>query len=175
MTKRFTNTLDHGHEPPSETPITLAFRNVLTTMHAFVNAERDLEDIAYSRDPAYAVWAADTEQAHENLAEALGVVHSLPAEFREDRPLKRMALLADAMIGHEVPGGARDLHLQMHMVFFTKFQAAGLSSTAMHRNGLLIHARHLVNAMISLPLFDGSPIEEAPFNDGLPDEVWFDF
>lgn len=170
MTKQFTITPEQGHEPPNETPMSLAFRDVLKTMHAFIVAERDLEDIAYSRDPAYAIWAEDTEKAHEDLVDALVNVHSLPVETREDQPLRRMALLADAMIGHEEPGGARALHLQMQVAFFTKFQACGISSTAMHRNGLLIHGRHLIDAMIGLPLFDGGPvdgphIDEPPEND----------
>lgn len=165
---------DLGHEAPCETAISTAFRNVISAMHAFIDAERDLEDIAYSQDPAYAVWAADTERAFENLADALATVHCQPLTIREDIPLKRMARLADAMIGHEEPGGARALHAEMQVAFFTRLQASGLSQTAMHRNGLLIHARHLVAAMISLPLFDCTPVDEPLAVDSQADELVFD-
>jgi hypothetical protein len=80
-------------------------------------------------------------------------VHTLAPEIREDRPLRRMALLADVMIGHEEPGGARALHFQMQFVFFSVFQAEGIGPVAMHRNGMLVQARHLITAMIGLPLF----------------------
>lgn len=174
MTKQFPIMPDLGHEAPRETVISAAFCNVLSTMHAFIDAERDLEDIAYSQDPAYSAWAADTEQAYETLADALAGVHCLPVDLREDLPLKRMARLADAMIGHEEPGGARALHAEMQMAFFTRFQASGLSQTAMHRNGLLIHARHLVAAMISLPLFDCTPVDESLTVDSQASELVFD-
>lgn len=174
MTKQTPIMPDLGHEAPLETAISVAFRNVLSTMHAFIDAERDLEDIAYSQDPAYSAWAADTEQAYENLADALAGIHCLPVDLREDLPLKRMAQLADAMIGHEEPGGARAMHAEMQLAFFTQLQASGLSQTAMHRNGLLLHARHLVNAMISLPLFDGTPFDERLAVDSQAGELAFD-
>ncbi len=174
MTKQTPIMPDLGHEALRETAISVAFRNVLSTMHAFIDAERDLEDIAYSQDPAYSAWAADTEQAYENLADALAGVHCLPVDLREDLPLKRMARLADAMIGHEEPGGARAMHGEMQMAFFSRFQASGLSQTAMHRNGLLIHARHLVSAMISLPLFDCTPVDEPLAVDSRAGALVFD-
>lgn len=155
MAKHTPTTPFGGHEAPPETTMSRAFRKAMTCMNTFIAAERDLEDVAHSQDPAYAAWASEAELAHEYLADALIVVHSLPVEIREDAPLRRMALLADAMIGHEEPGGARDLHLQMQLAFFTVFQAKGIGPVAMHRNGLLVQARHLVTAMIELPLFDG--------------------
>lgn len=171
MAEQFTIMADCGHEPPRETAISIAFRDVLEKLHAFIVAERDLEDVAYSSDPAYAAWAQEAELAHENLAKALIAVHSLPVEILADRPLHRMALVADAMIGHEEPGGARALNLQMQIAFFKKFQVSGISPTAMHRNGLLIRARHLVSAMISLPLFDGAPVDDAHEDDAAAHEL----
>ena len=171
MAEHFTIMADCEHEPPRETAISFAFRDVLKNLHAFIVAERDLEDVAYSSDPAYAAWAQEAELAYENLAKALIAVHSLPVQTREDGPLHRMALLVDAMIGHEEPGGARVLNLQMQIAFFREFQVSGISPTAMHRNGLLIHARHLVSAMINLPLFDGAPVDEAQEDDGATHEL----
>ncbi|QUJ76953.1 hypothetical protein KDD17_02570 [Sulfitobacter albidus] len=175
MTKYVPIMPDLGHEPPKNTRISLAFCDVLKALKAFTIAERDLEDIAHSQDPAYSMWAADTERAFEHLADALGKVHCLPLEICEDIPLKRMTLLIDTMIGHEEPGGARALQFEMQLMFFTKLQAAGLSPTAIHRNGLLIHGRHLVNAMLCLPLFDGAPVDDASSGDCATDKLTFDF
>jgi hypothetical protein len=127
MTKQFIITPNDGHEPPSETPMSIAFRGLLTSLRDFIAAERDLEDIAYSQDPAYADWAHESEMAFEGLVASTIAIHRLPIECREDRPLHRMALLVDAMLGHEEPGGARALHLQMHLAFFTSFQVGGLA------------------------------------------------
>jgi len=104
--------------------MSIAFRGLLTSLRDFIAAERDLEDIAYSQDPAYADWARESEMAFEGLVASAIAIHRLPIECREDRPLHRMALLVDAMLGHEEPDGARALHLQMHLAFFTSFQVS---------------------------------------------------
>ena len=43
------------------------------------------------------------------------------------------------------------------LVFFRQFQVPGFGPTAQSRNALLIQARHLIDAMMRLPLFDYSP------------------
>lgn len=139
---------------PRETAASLGFIKLLQAQIAFVEAERDYEDICYSRDPAYSGWARDAEHADEYLTEAIMAFHDLPIELPEDRPLQRMALLVDAMLSANQPGGARRLHRQMLISFFSRFQVAGIGATAMHRNALLIQARHVASAIAALPLFD---------------------
>ena len=144
------------NEAPRETAVSRAFATLLQAQAAFVQAERDYEDVAQSRDPAFRMWERDAEMAQEQLTNALRHFHTVPQEVPEDRPLRRMALLIDMMLGDEEPGGARRLHRKMQLAFFASFQARGIGATAMHRNALLIQARHLVSAMVALPLFDGA-------------------
>jgi len=144
-------------------------------MQTFLLAELDLDNVGYSQDPAYANWVRDSEVAFSNLADALGETRNLPVEVPEDMPLKRMALLMDDILGNEDPAAARAMHLEMQLMFFTQLQTTGLSLTAMHRNGLLVHARHLVDAMMSLPSW-GRDLSDDLFDDhGPSDDMDFGF
>lgn len=145
-------------EAPCETMASNAFVTVLRALANFIQAERDYEGVCYSRDPALQMWERDAELAQEALTTALHDFHDAPEEVREDRPLRRMALTIDSMLGNEVPGKARRMYREMQLTFFARFQARGIGATAMHRNGLLIHARHLTAAMVALPLFDSSDV-----------------
>jgi len=144
-------------EPPHHTPVSDAFPSLFGAVAALIISERDLDDISYSQDPAYGAWLRDAELDQERLTDALHRFHALPDTIPADRPLRRMALLVDTMLGHEDPGGARTLHREMQIAFFNKFQVSGTSATAMHRNGMLIKARHFVTALVRLPLFDTTP------------------
>ncbi|HRK65962.1 MAG TPA: hypothetical protein PKY73_00305 [Hyphomonas sp.] len=156
-----------ANEAPRETIASSAFSALLQAQSAFVRAERDLEDIGHSQDPAYDFWLRDAELAQEVLTRALHHFHALPLEVPEDRPLRRMALLIDAMLGNEEPGDARCLHRKMQLAFFAQFQAQGIGATAMHRNSLLIQARHLTSAMVALPLFDGTDVSDPDAEPGM--------
>lgn len=147
-------------EAPRETAVSKAFVELLQVQAAFVRAELDLEDVAHSQDPAYAFWLSDAETAQERLTKSLHQFQALTAEVPEDRPLKRMAMLIDAMLGQEEPGGARRLHREMQLRFFSHLQASGIGAVAMHRNAMLIQARHLTTAMVVLPLFDSTDVDE---------------
>lgn len=149
-----------ANEAARETTMSQAFATLLQAQAAFVQAERDYEDVCQSRDPAYRMWERDAELAQERLTTALRQFHAISPELPEDRPLQRMAVLIDAMLGDEEPGGARRLHRQMLVCFFTKLQAHGIGPTAMHRNTLLIQARHLTSAMVALPLFDSADADD---------------
>ncbi|WP_376870740.1 hypothetical protein [Albirhodobacter sp. R86504] len=156
MTTQFSTTAFTPNEVPQQTPKTIAFTDLMASVANLIGAERDLEDVSYSQDPAYFSWMRDAELAHERVTDSLRHFHALPNDYPQDRPLGRMAQLIDAMLGHEEPGGARKLHRLMQMSFFTKFQVSGIGATAMHRNAMLIQARHLTTALAALPLFDGS-------------------
>lgn len=148
-------------EAPRETAASLGFVTLLRAQIAFVQAERDYEDVCHSRDPAYAGWARDAENADKHLTQAFQTFHDLPIEVPEDRPLQRMALLVDAMLSSKTPGGARRLHLEMLITFFNRFQVVGIGATAMHRNALLIQARHVASAIAALPLFDSVDVPDS--------------
>lgn len=143
-----------AHKDHRATLASVAFPSVLFTAVDFVLAERDLEDIGYSQDPAYGVWLRDAELAHERLTENLRDFLALPHLIPEDQPLFRTAQLIDTMLGCEELGEARRMHSTMQFAFFTQFQVAGICPTAMHRNAMLIQARHVIAALIALPLFE---------------------
>ncbi len=167
MTTQFSTTAFAPNEVPPQTPKTIAFVSLMASVANLIGAERDLEDVSYSQDPAYFAWMRDAELAHERVTDSLRHFHAIPIDCPQDRPLDRMAQLIDAMLGHEEPGGARKLHRLMQMSFFTKFQISGIEATAMHRNAMLIQARHLATALAALPLFDGA--SEA-YQDDSPSE-----
>lgn len=156
-------------EVPSITAASLAFIPVLRTLRSLVVAERDLEDVSYSQDPAYHAWLRDSELAHERLTDTLRDFCALSISHPADQPLRRAVMLIDAILGHEEPGGGRRLALQMRAAFFSRFQLRGIDPTALHRNGLLVQARHLITALAALPLFDACPeatMVAPPADDG---------
>ncbi|MFN4129357.1 MAG: hypothetical protein ACK4GC_06025 [Paracoccaceae bacterium] len=160
-------------EAPLETAVSRSFVALLQAQVAFVLAERDLDDVGHSRDPAYRMWERDAELAQERLTEALSLFHDLPHEAPEDRPLRRMAQLVDSMLGEEEPGGARQLFRTMQITFFRHFQASGIGATAMHRNALLIQARHVASAIAALPLFDYTELHDGEDNAVCDEAVAF--
>lgn len=175
MTNQTHITPTGGHEAPPATELMHAFCKSLTCMQTFLLAELDLDEIGYSQDPAYASWIRDSENAFSALSDALGETRTLPVEIPEDIPLKRMAVLMDDILGNEDPHSARAVHLKMQLMFFSQLQAAGLSTTAMHRNGLLVHARHLVDAMMSFPSWDHDRNDEPLDDHGPTDDMVFGF
>jgi hypothetical protein len=144
-------------ESPQETAYSIAFEALLPSLADFIEAERDLDDICHSYDPAYSAWHRDAQLARGRLDKVLRQVQSLRVERPEDRPLRRMVALTDAMLTEGAPDRPRYLHRQMKLVFFRQFQVPGFGPTAHSRNALLIQARHLIDAMIRLPLFDYRP------------------
>jgi hypothetical protein len=157
------------NEGPLDTPKSIAFPGLMTALSNLIAAERDLEAVSYSQDPAYAAWMRDAELAHERVTDSLRHFHALPIFCLQDRPLGRMAQLIDAMLGQEDPGEARKLHRLMQMSFFTKFQISGIGATAMQRNAMLIQARHLATALAALPLFDSTSETD---HDDSPSDGW---
>lgn len=144
-------------EVSHETAYFIAFAALLPTLADFIEAERDLGDICHSYDPAYSAWHRDAQRARVRLDKVLRHVHGLRVERPEDQPLRRMVVLADAMLKTDAPERPLYLHRQMKLVFFRQFQVPGFGPTARSRNALLIQARHLIDAMMRLPLFDYRP------------------
>lgn len=155
-------------EAPRNTEMSRAFTQILQAQASFILAERDLEDVGHSQDPAYESWLRDAQCAQEHLTGSIRLFHALPLEAVEDRPLQRMATLIDTMLSNDEPGGARRLHRDMQVAFFAKYQTRGLGATAMHRNALLLHCLHLTSAMVALPIFDGFEITDLEPDQDLP-------
>ncbi len=141
-------------EAPCATPLALAFAGFLPLLATFITAERDLEDIQGAFDPAYQAWERDADIAQSRMTSALGEVRRTATVTREDRLILRMAILIDALLSAETQRGFRDLHRGMQRMFFAAFQVPGYGPRARQVNGLLIQSRHLVDAMVALPLFE---------------------
>ncbi|MBU2935170.1 MULTISPECIES: hypothetical protein [Pacificibacter] len=157
MTKQTPITPFGAHKVPHDTAASRAFPALLTLVTDFIIAERDLEDVGHSQDPAYVLWLRDADRAQTRLMKGLRHFHALPNVALADQPLFRTARLIEAMLGSEELGGARRLHREMHFSFFSQFQLPGIGVTAMQRNAMLIQARHLMTALAALPLFDSAP------------------
>ena len=157
MTNQTPITAFGPHKAPHQTAASRAFPFLLTLITDFIIAERDLEDVGQSQDPAYSLWLRDADRAQTRLTNGLRHFHALPKLALADQPLFRTALIIDAMLNCEELGGARRLHHEMHFSFFSQFQVPGIGVTAMQRNAMLIQARHLMTAMVALPLFDSAP------------------
>ena len=140
-----------------DTQLSLAFTAMLPALALHIEAERDLGDICHSYDPAYGLWHRDAERAQAKLRHALLVCCNSQVLLTEDRPLRRTALLLAAMLDEHGPSHPRQLYREMKAAFFQRFQVTGFSVVAQHRNAMLIQARHLIDAMIRLPLFDFDP------------------
>lgn len=159
------NVPDHSHfdlattaqRLTQDTPLLLAFRRMLPTLACYIEAERDLGDVCGSYDPAYALWHRDANRAESNLRDALQACGTTQVLIAEDRPLRRTALLITAMLDEDEPSYPRQLHREMKAAFFQRFQVPGFSAMAQQRNGTLIQARHMIDALSRLPLFDFDP------------------
>ena len=144
---------------PRETPVSTAFAALLPILAAYVRAERDLEDIGYSMDPAYQEWHRESDEAQDRLIDVLRDLRDAPLGIAMDAPLRKMALLIHAMRCD--PLAARALHGKMDAAFETRFRVAGTGAMAHHRNLLLAWCRPLVADFASLPLFDPGPERDA--------------
>lgn len=159
MNKHVTSpfTLADLHSPPPRgTALSTAFAALLPVLAEYVRAERDLEDIGFSLDPAYGNWNKAAEDAQDRLIDALHTLRILPLEMAADLPLRRMVLTLHAM-RYEGGSVARRLHRRMEEAFDGKFRLPGTSPTAQHRSLLLTWARPLIADFIALPIFDPEP------------------
>lgn len=143
-----------ANEVPCASVFALEFAAFLPVLAGFIDAERDLEEVQGAFDPAYKAWERDADLAQQRLTTALCALRDLPARAPEDRPLQRMMLLIDGLFGAEDNTTFRSLHRRMHMAFFSQLQVRGYGPEAQRTNTLLLHARHMVDAMATLPLFE---------------------
>ena len=147
--------------PHHETAWSRAFALVLPLLMKYVEAEQDLEEINHNQDPALNLWQRDRDQAEARLTHALAGLRRLPVRMPEDRPLQRFVVLVCRMLDDHDLALPRRLHREMKASFFRDYQVSGIGPIARHRNGMLIQARHLVDAMIKLSFFDYLPEDTA--------------
>lgn len=154
------NTPFHLNEASTMSSLAEAFAAFLPVFETFISAERDLEEVN-GYDPAYNMWLRDAERAQDDLIDAMHGLRQMSARSPQDRAIRHMVHVIDTMRGAAEPGVFRRTHRHMHASFFTLFQARGFDAAASKTNTLLLRARHLVDAMAELPLFDRDDGDDA--------------
>lgn len=94
----------------THSPISRAFSRLLIDLAAYIEAERDLADTGNSLDVAFSGWLREVEEAQERVTTLLCEIHQLEARRPEDRPLQRMCLVLDELLGSENPEEFDRLH-----------------------------------------------------------------
>lgn len=135
----------------------------------YVEAERDMADVGDNWDGALSLWTRDRNAAKTRLKKVITALRALPVKLVEDRPLSRIVILADRMLDKLEPELPRHLHRDMKGSFFRQYQVTGFGPVAQHRNALLIHARHLLDAMVALPFYNHLPTAELVQEDETDD------
>ena len=151
--------------PLHETAWSRAFAFFLSIYAAYVVAERDLLDIGNSQDLALSLWERDRDRARMRLIGMIARLESLPVSIPEDRPAQRFVCLIGRMLDENDLDFPRQLHRELKASCFARYQVAGFGPIAEFRNGQLIQARQLVDAMIALPFYDYLPSAEIAPND----------
>lgn len=136
-----------------DTALANRFAQLLAVLAEYVRAERDLEDIGYSLDPAYANWNTDAERAQDRLIDVLDALRQMPVNIPEDVPLRQIAMSVQAMQRSDL-NEARLFHEQIDRCIAQRFMQPAISATARHRNLLVQWSRPIIAAFAALPLFD---------------------
>jgi len=140
------------------TPISSAFSMLLVALARHIEADRDIEDVDIW-DPAFRPWLTAAEDA---LGEVMRLIHCIRGQEPirlEDRPLLRMTLLIDAMIGSDDPGEFVRLHRLLPR-FETLFRCSGATATARRVDRMLVTARTRIDELASLDTYDDAPTPE---------------
>lgn len=141
---------DYANYP---TPIASAFAALLPALARHIEAEREIEEVDIW-DPAFRAWLTDAEVAFTDVTTHLSTIASLELTCIDDRPIKRMAMLLDALIGSEYPDTF--MHLFGLLPRFERlFQCSGSGPAVRHGNVMLGEARAHIDAMATLLTYDG--------------------
>ena len=95
--------------PSYPTPLASAFAALLPALVRHIKAEREIEDVAI-RDPAFRNWLTDAEDAFATVTTHLLTITMAEETCSGDKPLIRMALLIDAVVGSGNPATFMHLH-----------------------------------------------------------------
>lgn len=162
--------MDFTFDPARETAWSQGFSEFLLRLADYVEAERDMEDVGDNWDGALSLWTRDRNAAKTRLKRIIAALRTLPVKLVEDRPLTRIVTLTSKILDEHEPELPRHLHRDMKGSFFRQYQVTGFGPVAQHRNALLIHARHLLDAMVALPFYDHLPTAE-PVQEDVPDDL----
>lgn len=150
------------------TSITRNFSHLLVELAAFIEAERDIEEVDIW-DPAFMGWLRDAEHARKQVTRRLRALRGSVRHRREDGPLLQMARRIEAMIATEEPGAFlaqyRDLQHDR-----AGFRCPTESAVAQRVNRLLATGLSRIDELVALACFaDEAPEIEPASGTGLPD------
>ncbi|WPZ29177.1 hypothetical protein T8A63_16350 [Sulfitobacter sp. OXR-159] len=140
---------DHSHYP---TPLATEFAALLPALARHIEAEREIEDVDIW-DPAFRSWLTDAEHAFTDVTTHLSTIASIDLTCSDDKPLKRMSMLIDAMIGSEEPQTFMQFYRLLPR-FEHLFYCDGTSLAIRHRNVMLRTARAHIDTMANLLTYD---------------------
>lgn len=140
------------------TPASASFSALLVALSALIEAERDIEDVDIW-DPAFSRWLRDAELAQERVVAGLRQVREAELQRAEDRPLQRLAMLIDAMMGCEDPDGFARLH-RLIPANAALFRCDGDSAAARRVNHMLLTGLARIEDLAGLDTYaDRSPCD----------------
>ena len=158
--------------PTCFSPILLAFDALLMALRAFVEAERDLSGVDLW-DLACRVWRDDADAALSQLNERIRVIRGLGEEMPADRPMMRMTLLLDLMLGVQTPEEFSRAHGLLDR-YATLFSCCDTDPVADRVNALLMRGRDLIGAMAEVSLqvdpYDAPVLLREPAD--VPSDTW---
>jgi hypothetical protein len=139
------------------------FSRLLSYLSAFLEAERDIQDVDVF-DPAFSAWLRDAELAQETVSTRLTAVLKAPVQRNEDRALQRIAFALHALLGTEAPGEFMRIY-QMILRFPAAFTCAGRGAVGRRTNEMLSTMRMRMADLSALATFnddfDAEPDAEA--------------
>lgn len=145
--------LVHKAEHPNyPTAIAIEFAALLPALARHIEAEQEIEDVDIW-DPAFRSWLTDAEHAFTDVTTHLSTIASTGVTCADDKPLKRMSMMIDAMIGSEEPQTFMQLYRLLPR-FEHLFYCDGTSSAIRHRNVMLGTARAHIDMMANLLTYD---------------------
>ena len=134
------------------TPLASAFAALLPALARHIEAEREIEDVAI-RDPAFRKWLTDAEDAFATVTTHLFTITMAEETCSDDKPLKRTALLIEAVVGSGNPATFMPLYGLLPR-FEDLLHCHGTGPAMRHRNGMPGPARCHVDTMATLLTYD---------------------
>ena len=135
----------------SVTPITLHFDALLISVHAYIQAEIELDGAGYW-DLSCRAWRDDADTARALMQSRIVAMRALGVVALGDKPLKRMSILLSIMLKTTSSfdlARARGL-LTSHAILFDCPRDAPVAERV---NTLLRRGRSLIDALVALPSY----------------------
>ncbi|MCX7568067.1 hypothetical protein OS189_17125 [Sulfitobacter sp. F26169L] len=142
-----------AHPSQYPTPVARAFAALPCALARHIETEREIEDVDIW-DLAFRDWLTDAEHAYADVTTHLFNITAAEVVCEDDKPLVRMAMLIDALVGSEDPDTFEHLYRLLPQ-FEDLFQCHGQGPAARHRDNMLCAVRRHIDTMASLLTYDG--------------------